>query len=1714
MGERKLMLQQRQSLWKKLCVMLLCLLILGNVIPTQQHGKAAELWSSASSIPTSNLLQAVRYGGGEWLAMGYSATLLTSSNGTSWDKQVPAGAVDDWTDAVHDGDHWTLVGSGGKIYRSNDKTASSGWAKQQSNTASDLYGIAFGGGTYVAVGKQGTILTSSNGASWTYRSLPGNSIDSLFGIVYAAGKFVTVSSAGNIYTSDNGENWTEQMSGSPPLYAVQYGDDRFVAVGEGVIYYSDNGMSWTSANVPGAGDLYAVAYGNGKYTAAGAAGELLTSYDAKDWDTSESSGQTDDLYGIGYSAEQRRFVMVGGDTGPVILTQIQTASDLLRDLKISVGTLTPVFSSNVLSYTMSVPDTTNTIKITPVAVESQANVKYAVNNGTYSTITSGQTSGDIPVSVGLTIIDVKVTSSSDTSKTYMVVINRREPNDPPSNLTLSSAVIEENKPKNTEIGTLQATDSNTGETFTYSLVSGDTASFTISGNKLMSNEVFDYEGAKQSYSIVIQATDSRGATIDKPFTIQIKDVNEPPVVANNSKSGQEDTQLSFAASDFSGFYLDPEMKDLQKIQITSLPGNGILMLNGAAVTNQQEIPVTDLAKLSFSPNANWNGTTSFTWKGHDDNAYSSEAAAFTLMFSAVNDLPVVRDFTKSAMENQTIAFAASDFTQAFDDVDQGDTLTQMKVVSLPAQGTLKVSGTEVTVDQVISLSDLSSLTYSLLPGKSGTYSFDWVGHDGNGYSPTSAKVTLEIANVNDLPTVSDDTKSGTEDQDIRFTEADFTKGFADADGDTLKKIQLVTAPANGTLKLDGTGLHANSEVPASELSKLVFAPNANWAGTTSFTWSGHDGFDYSSNTATFTLEVDPVNDPPVVASSSKSGNEDTTLSFVTSDFTSTYTDAEGDPLYQVRIESLPSHGAFALDGIKVRAQQEIPAVDLSKLTFVPDANWNGSTSFSWEGSDGYEYAATAATFTIMITGENDAPVANDGTLRLTQNQAKQGKAVASDVEGDPLIYQIVDQGTKGTVVMDATGAYTYTPQRNATGSDFFTYLANDGTVDSNLATIRITISAVVIPPAPVYSPTISAIADQKIDQGGRTEKLDFTVSDPDDDPRALVVTAYSDNQRLVPNENIVLAGSGTNRTIQVTSGAGQNGIATITVTVSDGKSSASESFTVMVNEVNHPPRALNGYLLAEKPEQVKGVLTATDEDDDELTFVLVRQASKGKVTLTNAKSGTYTYTPSRGSSSISNDSFTFKVNDGRVDSNTATVTISRKASNDATLQDLRVSEGNLTPSFSSKRMSYTVKVPKDVLSIEVAPTTTNAAASVTVNKEAVESGTTSAPIALKPGNNQIDIIVKAQDGTQKTYKLTIERAYTPITEIKLVKHSLTMTEGDDPVVLDVRIKPDQDAGNLLVWKSSRTSVATVDETGKVVARSKGTATITVSSLDGKVKDKATIKVEEGKIVQLVADSTILVMSPKDSEPFTIFAHYKQGTKRDVTDEVRWTTKNRKVASVTKGKIVANGTGTTLLTATFKGAAVSILVKVYDQPWVDERKLDVSLDNIESPDGYELRISGELPAKEKLSVQVKMGKKEYDADVDQEENSFVFTHSFEEKDELPENVQLIIKPSSSKKKEQIITLPIQLFDTKSVQIKELKKQEDKKKKSYSMTGTLYDELAVMKIELVKDDEIVAVGTMKRGRFEFPSFRYDGEELSLRATSYTGYLQEWELGGENP
>ena len=111
------------------------------------------------------------------------------------------------------------------------------------------------------------------------------------------------------------------------------------------------------------------------------------------------------------------------------------------------------------------------------------------------------------------------------------VITVLDVNEAPTNIALSSTSIAENAGANAVVGTLSTTDVDAGETFTYTLVSGDgdadNGAFSIDGDQLQANASFDFE-VDSSYTVRVRSTDAGGLFFEKSFTITVTNVNEAP----------------------------------------------------------------------------------------------------------------------------------------------------------------------------------------------------------------------------------------------------------------------------------------------------------------------------------------------------------------------------------------------------------------------------------------------------------------------------------------------------------------------------------------------------------------------------------------------------------------------------------------------------------------------------------------------------------------------------------------------------------------------------------------------------------------------------------------------------------------------------------------------------------------------------------------------------------------------------------------------------------------------------------------------------------------------------------------------------------------------------------------------------------------------------------------------------------------------------------
>jgi hypothetical protein len=356
-------------------------------------------------------------------------------------------------------------------------------------------------------------------------------------------------------------------------------------------------------------------------------------------------------------------------------------------------------------------------------------------------------------------------------------------------------------------------------------------------------------------------------------------------------------------------------------------------------------------------------------------------------------------------------------------------------------------------------------------------------------------------------------------------------------------------------------------------------------------------------------------------------------------------DPEGDPLQAV-LEGGVMNGDLNLnpDG---------------SFNYTPYPDFSGSDSFTYRASDGTS-TSTLATVLLTVNPVNDPPIAADDSYEtapetpLTVAVATGVLANDNDPDGDLLQAVLVDDVANGVLNLNGDGSFTYTPATNFKGTDTFTYRANDATVDSNLATVTIT---VLVPPAAVDD-AYTTDEDTMLMVPAATGVLANDVDNVP--PNDLMAVLMDDVVNGVLNLNV-------DGSFTYTPALDFNGVDTFTYQAVDGVTGAYSVaiVTLTVDPVNDPPVAADdSYETA--PETPLTVVVATgvlandnDPDGDLLQAVLVDDVANGVLNLNG--DGSFTYTPATGFNGT--DTFTYRANDATVESNLATVTITISGDN-------------------------------------------------------------------------------------------------------------------------------------------------------------------------------------------------------------------------------------------------------------------------------------------------------------------------------------------------------------------------------------------------------------------------------------------------------------------
>jgi VCBS repeat-containing protein len=389
-----------------------------------------------------------------------------------------------------------------------------------------------------------------------------------------------------------------------------------------------------------------------------------------------------------------------------------------------------------------------------------------------------------------------------------------------------------------------------------------------------------------------------------------------------------------------------------------------------------------------------------------------------------------------------------------------------------------------------------------------------------------------------------------------------------------------------------------------------------------------------------------TNSPPLTVVDAFEVDEDHLLQVTVPGLLSNDTDPDADPL-TVHLSTAVNHGALTLN------------LDGS-FTYTPNENWHGTDRFTYRAHDG-EAWSEEATVVITINSVNDAPVARDNSY-TTDEDLPLDVALPTvldddaDVEGDGLTARLIGDVTHGTLIFDADGSFFYTPHDNWYGTDSFTYVANDGASDSNAGTVRIAVDAVNDAPVAVNDEGFAVDEDHTLTLPAAT----LLANDSDIEGDALTVLLDS-------NATHGTVGLNEDGSLSYTPELDWNAADSFSYKASDGDADSDPAtVTITVHPVNDAPVAqVAAYSTDEDTTlhvSVPGLLEyASDLEVDPLTIALADAPAHGAVTLNG--DGSFSYVPNPDWNGT--DTFSFRANDGELDSNTAVVTLAVNPVNDA-----------------------------------------------------------------------------------------------------------------------------------------------------------------------------------------------------------------------------------------------------------------------------------------------------------------------------------------------------------------------------------------------------------------------------------------------------------------
>ncbi|MCL4874213.1 tandem-95 repeat protein [bacterium] len=502
----------------------------------------------------------------------------------------------------------------------------------------------------------------------------------------------------------------------------------------------------------------------------------------------------------------------------------------------------------------------------------------------------------------------------------------------------------------------------------------------------------------------------------------------------------------------------------------------------------------------------------------------------------------------------------------------------------PEGDALTVSGLSPPGNGTAILNPDQTVTYTPAPGFSGTDSFTYTAHDGRSES-NAATVTVTVSGSEAL--IANDDAYSTDEDNILVIEAPGVLG-----NDTLEGsgpgAELVSGPVSGAVALNPDGSFRYEPLPD---------------------YNGQDSFSYrvvtalsESNIAAVVLTVNSVNDAPVAADDSASTFREmpVVINVLAND-----SDIDGDALTASSLAG-PQNGTALINPDQT-------------ITYTPLQGFTGVDSFTYRAYDG---AAESNDATVTITVQ-DRPEAIDdtySTLEDTPLQVAAPGVLGNDSGEGDLTAQLASGPSNGSLTLNSDGSFLYSPVTGYYGTDTFTYRAVSEGVESDSATVSITVAR-ASNTAPV------GYQDSATTNFNTPVVIPVLENDVDADGDPLSVAAIT-----IPPPN----GTATinpDNTVTFTPNPGFSGSDRFYYKATDGIDLSNTTRVTVSVKSNKPPVAVVDYATTRINTPILIDVAANDYDIDgfvvrESVTVLTKPGRGG--TVVNNRDGTVTFTPAAG----------------------------------------------------------------------------------------------------------------------------------------------------------------------------------------------------------------------------------------------------------------------------------------------------------------------------------------------------------------------------------------------------------------------------------------------------------------------------------------------------